>query len=137
MIKLSKRVCVIAALFASSSALAADSGWSISEADGQVSVMRGDKPLYGAAGTRLQIGDVVRTAKGARAVLVREDEYLIVSPLEQARITKAQESGVVAQLIDTLGGMLFDNKNTQSQKSLQGPMNAAVTKGFGKEKKTP
>ncbi|WP_298464889.1 hypothetical protein [uncultured Erythrobacter sp.] len=124
----SRNICVAVALCSSSAALASDSGWTISEADGQVSIMRDDKAVYGAKGTRLQVGDVIRTKKAARAVLVRGDDFYIVAPNKQVRIIKVEEDSTATKVMNFVGNML--SSNTQHS-SLKRPMEAAVVKGMG------
>ncbi|MEL7447313.1 MAG: hypothetical protein AAGK02_16165 [Pseudomonadota bacterium] len=127
MTNLSRIVCMLAALFASSAAIASDTGWTISESDGQVSVARDDKAIYGAKGTRLLVGDEIRTSKAARAVLVRGDEFFVVSPNARVRIVKAKEDGTAAQVFEFLGSMLATDKQHSDFKR---PMQAAVVKGI-------
>ncbi len=133
MLKVSKWLCVLVAFFGASAAFAQDTGWSISEADGQVSVIRDSKAIYGAEGTRLQIGDVVRTSKAGRAVLVRNKEFVIVPPDEQLRIAKVEGSGPVGQFLEFLDDMLTTdhNRNQRSTTAL-----AAVVKGYDNKPKT-
>lgn len=128
MIRLSKNVCIAIALVTSSAALASDSGWIISEADGQVSVNRNDKAVYGAKGTKLQVGDVIRTSKAARAVLVNGEEFYIVSPNKQVRIVKVEEESTTTKVLKFVGSML--SSNSQHSK-LNRPLEAAVVKGMG------
>ncbi len=131
MIRLAKSIGILAAFFMSGTALAADSGWTISEADGQVSIMRDNKAIYGAEGAKLQIDDVVRTGKGGNAVLTRGDEFVIVSPEQQVRITKKKESGTAAQIFQSLGEMLSVIKQKTTPKpSVEQPVLAAVVKGY-------
>jgi len=129
MIKLSRIICIVAALFTTSAVLASESGWIISEANGQVSVMRDDKAIYGAKGTPLQVGDVIRTSKGARAVLARGDEFHIVSPKTQVRIVKVEEDSTATKILKFVGNMLSPD---QPRSSLKQPMQAAVVKGYGR-----
>ncbi|MEM7665531.1 MAG: hypothetical protein AAF250_06710 [Pseudomonadota bacterium] len=128
MIKLARNIGMAAALLSSSAALAQESGWTISDADGQISVIRDDKAIYGAKGTQLQVGDVVRTSRAGQAILMRGDEFVIVSANEQVRIVETEEAGAVDQVLQFLGTML-SSKN-QPAKSKRPPM-AAVVKGYG------
>ncbi|MCK0129587.1 hypothetical protein [Erythrobacter sp. F6033] len=131
MIKLSKNVCIAVALISSSAALAEDSGWKISETDGQVSVYRDGKAIYGAAGTQLQIDDVVRTSKAGRAVLVRGQEFVPVSPNAQVRISRVEKSNVT-KVFEFFGDLVSPGKKRASSNQ---PMLATVVKGYGSEKK--
>lgn len=114
-------------LVSGSAAFAEDSGWVISEADGQVSIARGDKAVYGATGTALEVGDVVSTSKAARAVLARGDEFVILAPNKKVRIARKQEPGALAQVMDFVGGIFSSN----SQKTrFDSSTSAAVVKGL-------
>ena len=126
MIKLSKNLCVLAAFVMSSAAIASDSGWVISEANGQVSVIRDSKAIYGAQGTRLEIGDVVRTSGGARAVLARGEKFFVVKPKSNVRIKPMKKQGKIAQMFEYLGDQLLGG-DTKSDKQVL----AAVVKGYG------
>ncbi len=128
MIKLVRNIGIAAALLTGTAAIASDSSWSISEANGQVSVMRDDKAIYGAKGTELEVGDVIRTSKGARAVLVRGDEFHIVSPNAQVRIVKVQEDSTATKILKFVGNMLSSNTK---HSTLSRPPEAAVVKGMG------
>ncbi|MEO1221597.1 MAG: hypothetical protein AAFY42_09665 [Pseudomonadota bacterium] len=127
MIRFSKAVCVAAAFCMGSAALAENSGWSISEADGQVSVIRGDKSLYGARGTELQVGDVVKTSGSANAVLVRGDDFVLVESGKAVRIKPAEEQGVVGQMVEFVTGLLGPRED---KSRLNRPLQAAVVKGL-------
>lgn len=127
MIRISKAICVAAAFCMSSAALAENSGWSISEADGQVSVIRGDKSLYGAEGTQLQVGDLVKTSGAANAVLVRGEDFVVVASGKTVRIKPAEEQGVVGQMVEYVTGLLGPSED---HSKLDRPMQAAVVKGL-------
>lgn len=127
MIQISKAICVAAAFCMGSAALAENSGWRISEADGQVSVIRGDKSLYGAEGTQLQVGDLVKTSGAANAVLVRGDDFVVVEGGKTVRIKPAQEQGMVTQMVEYVTG-LFGPSEDHSK--LDRPLQAAVVKGL-------
>ncbi|UAB78609.1 hypothetical protein INR77_02405 [Erythrobacter sp. SCSIO 43205] len=128
MIQTTKTICVAAALCMGSAALAQSSGWSISEADGQVSVIRGDKSLYGARGTELQVGDVVKTSGAANAVLVRGDKFVVVEPDKAVRIKPPQDQGMVGQMVEFVSGLLAPSED---KTRLRRPMQASVVKGLG------
>lgn len=128
MIRLTKVVCALAALTMTSGALAENSGWSISEADGQVSVIRGDKSLYGARGTALQVGDVVKTSGAANAVLVRGEDFVVIESGKAVRIKPAQQQGVIGQMVEFVSGLFGPS---QDHGALNRPMEAAVVKGLG------
>lgn len=128
MIRSSKVLCVAAAFCMGSSALAENSGWRISEADGQVSVIRGERSLYGARGTELEIGDVVKTSRAANAVLVRGEQFVVVEPGKAVRIKPAQEQGMIGQMVEFVSGLLGPSED---RSRLNRPLQAAVVKGLG------
>ncbi len=138
MFKLSKGLFVAAALLSSSAAFAEDSGWAISEADGQVSIMRGGQAVYGAEGTRLQIGDVVRASKSGRAVIARGDKFVVVTSKSQVRIKPAKQKGRIMQMVEYMGDTLQDltrggGRNSDDDKQVT----AAVVKGYGDKPEMP
>ncbi|MEL7188999.1 MAG: hypothetical protein AAGK17_05555 [Pseudomonadota bacterium] len=125
---LSKTICILAAFSMSSAAFAGEGSWTISDADGQVTVTRGGKPHYGAEGTVLKAGDVISTSKTARAVLVRGGKFVVVDPGKKVRITKPKEKGTVTKIFEYLGGLA----STQSKKNtFNSGTAAAVVKGYG------
>lgn len=130
MIKLLRHTAIAIALSTSSIAMAENSGWTLSQTDGQISVIRDGKALYGAEGTQLKIGDIVKASKAARAILVRGNNTAILSPNGQIRITKPQTKGAVAQALEFIGDLVSsDTKKSNFNR----PTHAAVVKGFGDE----
>lgn len=128
MANLPKMICVFVALVSSTAAIAQDSGWRISEADGQVSVIRDNEAIYGEEGTPLQIGDVVRTSEAGRAVLVRGKEFVVVSPKAQVRIKRVEKGGVVDQALEYLSDLLTTGSQPTASKART---MALVVKGYG------
>ncbi len=129
MIRLAKKSILVAALMASTSAIAS-SGWSVSEASGSVTITRGDKVIQARKDSRLNEGDVIRTGKGARAVLVRGKEYLVVSPKAHIRIAEPEKAGPVTQIFQYLGNVLFKiEKKSTPHFGVETPYMAAVVKG--------
>jgi hypothetical protein len=128
-----KIVGVGAGLMASTAALAQDSGWRISEADGQVSVVRDETAIYGEEGLALQLDDVVRTSEAGRAVLVRGKEFYIVAPGAQVRIKRPEKAGMVAQVLDYLGDLLVSDPQPATRRAAQV---GTVVKGYGNNGQT-
>ncbi len=129
MIRLARKSIVVAALMASTSAIA-NSGWSVSEASGSVTITRGEKVIQARKDSRLNEGDVIRTGKGARAVLVRGKEYLVVSPKAHIRIAEPEKAGPVTQIFQYLGNVLFKiEKKSTPHFGVETPYMAAVVKG--------
>jgi hypothetical protein len=113
----------------STSALAA-SPWVISEKTGTVMIVRGGATKAAARGGELAPGDLISTAPGARAVLIRGEEYLVVSPGSRLRIAAPKENGVVTQIIEEAGNVIFKIKKMATPHfGVQTPYLAAVVKG--------
>jgi hypothetical protein len=119
---------VPAALFAGTAALAQDSGWRISEVDGQVSVIRDDTPIYGEEGLTLHVDDIVTTSEAGRAVLVRDTEFFVVAPGRRVRIKLPEKGSRFAQILDYLGDMLVSDPEPTGRRATQV---ATVVKGYG------
>jgi hypothetical protein len=128
-----KIVGVGAGLMASTAGLAQDSGWRISEVDGQVSVVRDESAIYGEEGLALQLDDVVRTSEAGRAVLVRGKEFYIVAPGAQVRIKRPEKTGMVAQVLDYLGDLLVSDPQPATRRAAQV---GTVVKGYGNNGQT-
>jgi collagen type III alpha len=112
----------------SSSALAG--GWTISESTGQVSVTRAGLSKVAVRGGALSAGDVVATGPKSRVVLVRGEEYLVVSPGSRLKIAAPESDGLVTQIIEEAGTVLFKIKKKMTPHfGVQTPYLAAVVKG--------
>ncbi len=124
-----KRILALGALLCASTAYAGTPGWTVSESSGSVTVSR---PGYSAVATRggaVKAGDVISTGKNGRAVLVRGEEYLVVSP--SARITIADpKPGAMTQIIQSFGNTLYKIKKMATPHfAVETPYLAAVVKG--------
>ncbi len=125
-----KRSLALAALLASTSALAATPDWKVSEVSGSVTVSRGGKVLTVHQGSTLRAGDVIRTGSKGRAVLVRGKEFVVVSPDAQLKVAVPEESGPVVQFFQYLGNALFKiEKKSTPHFGVKTPYLAAVVKG--------
>lgn len=128
MTKISQFFCILTVFFASTAAIASDHAWTISDADGQVTVTRQGKPLYGAQGTVLKAGDVISTSKNARAVLVRGGKFVVVDPGKKVRIEKPKQKGTATRIFEYLGSLVSSDPKTNS---FNAGTAAAVVKGLG------
>lgn len=130
MIKLAFKTTAVAALLSTTSAMAATSGWVISEASGNVVITRDGKTMAGKKGARLDEGDLVQTASKSRAVLVRGSEYVVVSPKAKLKIAEPEKAGQVTQIFQYLGNALFKiEKKSKPHFGVETPYMAAVVKG--------
>jgi hypothetical protein len=129
---LPRMIGIAAALCASTAALADDSGWRISEVDGQVSVIRDETAIYGEEGLALQVDDIIKASEAGRAVLVRGEEFYVVAPGARARIKLPEKGGRIAQVLDYLGELLTSDPQPTGRRSAQV---ATVVKGYGETDK--
>jgi hypothetical protein len=80
-------------LLAGTSALAAPPAWRISEASGDVRILRAGASRIASRGGALAAGDGISTGVNGRAVIVRGEEFLIVAPSSRLRLPAAAASG--------------------------------------------
>ncbi|TRD11952.1 hypothetical protein FGU71_08845 [Erythrobacter insulae] len=130
MFNLAKRTIAFAAFLASTSALASTPDWKVSEASGSVSIVRGGQVLTATKNSELEPGDLIRTGAKGRAVLVRGEEFVVVSPRAELQVAEPQEAGPVIQFFQYLGNALFKiEKKTTPHFGVKTPYMAAVVKG--------
>src|SRR4051812_16046899 len=121
----------IALLFASS-ALAQAPAWHVSEATGDVRIVQNGRAHPAARGALVPEGAVVATGAGARAVIVRAHDYVVVSPASQVRVPTTQQQGGsgLFQMIADAGTALFRIQHTATPHfGVRTPYLAAVVKG--------
>ncbi|MEP3051010.1 MAG: FecR family protein [Erythrobacter sp.] len=125
-----KSSIAIAALLSSTSAFAAPSGWTVSEASGQVTITREGQVINARQNSVVHEGDVIRTGRSSRAVLVRGEEYVVVSPQAHIRIAEPETAGPITQIFQYLGNVLFRiEKKSTPHFGVETPYMAAVVKG--------
>tara|TARA_R110001599_G_scaffold26390_16_gene93166 strand:- start:8748 stop:10334 length:1587 start_codon:yes stop_codon:yes gene_type:complete len=129
-VKKTKIILTIAAMMAGGSAQAETPQWKLSESAGTVNVLRSGVSRIAISGGSLSAGDVITTGTKSRAVLVRGQEYVVVSPNSRLRISAPEQSGGVVQFFEELGNVLFriDKKSTPHF-GVKTPYLAAVVKG--------
>ena len=73
---------------------------------------------------------MVSTGRKSRAVLVRGQEYVVVSPSSRIRISEPQKSGGLFQFFNEVGNVLFRiDKKATPHFGVKTPYLAAVVKG--------
>jgi len=121
----------IALLFATS-ALAQAPAWRISEMSGDVRIVENGRAHPAARGAVVPVGAVVATAPGARAVLVRARDYVVVSPASRVRVPTPQQEGGngLFQMISEAGTAMFRIQHQAVPHfGVRTPYLAAVVKG--------
>ncbi|WP_461458837.1 FecR domain-containing protein, partial [Parasphingorhabdus sp.] len=127
--KLAKFIA-IAAIATGTAAHGATPEWKLSESNGTVNILRSGVSKIAIAGGDLRPGDVIRTGKKGRAVLVRGQEYVVVSPNSRLRISEPKKSGGVMQFFEELGNVIFRiDKKATPHFGVKTPYLAAVVKG--------
>jgi hypothetical protein len=117
-------------LLASGAAFAGAPGWSVSETSGQVSVASTGIVKVASRGGAVAVGDVVSTGRNGRAVLVRGEEYLVVSPNSRIRVADPAKTGGLTQIIENFGNVIYKiKKMTMPHFAVETPFLAAVVKG--------
>ena len=102
--------------------------WIVSEVSGRVILREGSKTGPVARGSVVAAGDIVETAAGGHAVIVRGKDFVTVAPNSRIRIpdAKAPEAGLF-DVIEEWGNALFQiEKKPQPHFSVQTPNLAAV-----------
>ncbi len=104
--------------------------WRVSEVSGSVRLTESGVSRNAIRGALLSSGSVIATAPGARAVIVRGEEFVVISPNSQLRVPAAAEANGVMQMIEDFGVALFKiNKKATPHFGVQTPYLAAVVKG--------
>jgi FecR protein len=125
-----KLILSIAGLLCASTAYAGVPAWTVSESSGQVSIIAPGISKVAQRGGAVAVGEVVATGTNGRAVLVRGEEYLIVSPNSRIRVADPARSGGITQIMGIFGTTLFKIKKMASPHfGVQTPYLAAVVKG--------
>ena len=125
-----KLFLTLVALATAGSAHAGTPQWKLSESAGTVNILRSGVSKIAISGGSLNAGDVITTGTKSRAVLVRGQEYVVVSPNSRLRISAPEQSGGVVQFFEELGNVLFRiDKKATPHFGVKTPYLAAVVKG--------
>jgi hypothetical protein len=112
----------------SSGANAAD--WKISETSGDVRIVSQGKARAAVRGALLSSGSMIATGANARAVIVRGQEFVMISPRSQLRVPAAEAPNKIMQIIEDFGTAVFKiNRKSTPHFGVQTPYLAAVVKG--------
>jgi hypothetical protein len=119
---------VLAAI--SGGANAAAPAWKVSETSGEVRLVENGRARPATKGALLTSGSTIATGPGARAVIVRGEEFVVISPRSQLRVPAESSSNGIMQLIEDFGTALFKiQKKSTPHFGVQTPYLAAVVKG--------
>ena len=123
-------ILAVIGLLTSAAAYADTPGWSVSESSGQVTIVSTGIAKTAVRGGALRAGDIVATGPRSRAVIVRGEEYLVVSANSRISIADPVKSGGMTQIIEQAGNVVFRIKKMMTPHfAVQTPYLAAVVKG--------
>lgn len=125
-----KRLIAILAASYSTMAIANESTWTVSEMSGSVQVAHRGMSRIATRGLSVTAGDTVTTGPGARAVLVRGTEYMMVAAGSRLQLQPEAQSSGLTQMIEEFGNVVFMiKKKTTPHFEVRTPYLAAVVKG--------
>ncbi len=111
-------------------AIANGSTWTVSEMSGSVQVAHRGMSRIATRGLSVTAGDTVTTGPGARAVLVRGTEYMMVAAGSRLQLQPEAQSSGFTQMIEEFGNVVFMiKKKATPHFEVRTPYLAAVVKG--------
>lgn len=110
--------------------VAAPLQWQVSETSGEVRLTHNGQARAAVRGALLASGATITTGAKARAVIVRGEEFVVISPGSQLRVPAANSPNTVMQMIEDFGTAVFKiKKKSTPHFGVQTPYLAAVVKG--------
>ncbi len=117
-------------LVMSSGAYAQTPGWKVSEVSGDVRLVENGRTRAAVRGALLSSGSTIATGANAKAVIVRGEEFVVISPRSQLRVPAAEAPNKIMQMIEDFGTAVFKiRKKSTPHFGVQTPYLAAVVKG--------
>src|SRR6201990_2662249 len=120
------------AVMASSTALAADDGiWSVSKSSGEVWITAtGAQPASLSQEDSLKPGDMIRTGRNGRVLLVRGEETILIAPNSVIGVPTENKDGMSTTIQQRAGSILLEvEKRNVKHFEVETPYLAAVVKG--------
>jgi hypothetical protein len=117
---------------AASSALAADDGvWSVSKSTGEVWITAtGAQPASLKQEDALKPGDIIRTGRNGRVLLVRGEETILIAPNSVIGVPSEAKDGMSTTIQQQAGSILLEvEKRNVKHFEVETPYLAAVVKG--------
>ncbi len=117
---------------ASSGALAADDGiWSVSKSSGEVWITAtGAQPASLKQEDSLNPGDMIRTGRNGRVLLVRGEETILIAPNSEIGVPAEKKDGLSTTIQQRAGSILLEvEKRNVKHFEVETPYLAAVVKG--------
>jgi hypothetical protein len=131
--KAMRRVLTLAMVLAgSSAALAADDGvWSVGKSSGDVWITTAAAAPASLTGEdTLKPGDMIRTGRNGRVLLVRGEETILIAPNSVIGVPAEQKDGMSTTILQQAGSILLEvEKRNVKHFEVETPYLAAVVKG--------
>lgn len=134
LVRIGMRYAVMAALFlgTASGASAADDGvWSVSKSSGEVWLATsGAQQVSLKQEETLKPGDMIRTGRNGRVLLVRGEETILISPNSVVGLPAEKKEGLSTTIVQQAGSILLEvEKRNVKHFEVETPYLAAVVKG--------
>jgi len=120
------------ALTATCHAFAAEGGtWSVSKSSGEVWITNGEVQQASLnPADNLKPGDIIRTGRNGRVLLVRGEESILVAPNSVVGLPAEQKEGLSTTIVQQAGSILLEvEKRNVKHFEVETPYLAAVVKG--------
>jgi hypothetical protein len=115
---------------ASDVAMAKGTQWRISESSGPVSVFRNGLQTVVTRGAQIRAGDTIATGKSGRAVVTRDQQFVILAPESRIRLPDDPEPDGFTRIVEEFGSVIFRVRKRATQHfRVETPYLAAVVKG--------
>jgi hypothetical protein len=127
-----RRILSIALVLSASSAFAGDGGvWSVNKSSGEVWVTTsGAQPASLTQEEVLKPGDMIRTGRYGRVLLVRGEETMLISPNSVIGLPTDAKDGMSTTILQQAGSVLLEvEKRNVKHFEVETPYLAAVVKG--------
>ncbi len=134
MTTLHRRLLIAIALFSSiflgSNAYAQSSSWTVSESQGEVSILKDGISKVAVKGIKLSAGESIKTGANGRAVITRGKQYVVVSRNSHIKVAPQKTKSLLTQFIQYFGNAMFKvDKRKDQHFAVETPYMAAVVKG--------
>jgi hypothetical protein len=134
MTTLHRRLLIAIALFSSvflgSNAYAQSSSWTVSESQGEVSILKDGITKVAVKGIKLSAGESIKTGANGRAVITRGKQYVVVSRNSHIKVAPQKTKSLLTQFIQYFGNAMFKvDKRKDQHFAVETPYMAAVVKG--------
>ena len=119
---------LVPAMLALPSPALASQAWQVSESSGEVRLTHNGQSRAAVRGALLASGATIATGPKGRAVIVRGEEFVIISPRSQLRVPAADVSNPIMQMIEDFGTAVFKIKKKTTPTSVSDALSRLSSK---------